>query len=72
MRNAHGFGQHFLGDEVAQGLQQLELGPFGITVNSVAPGFILSNPSTQKQWQAFGPDGRSRNDVPEFGAASQA
>ncbi|MAM11335.1 MAG: short-chain dehydrogenase [Rhizobiaceae bacterium] len=34
----------------------LELGPFGITVNSVAPGFILSNPSTQKQWQAFGPE----------------
>nr|WP_321460211.1 SDR family oxidoreductase [uncultured Cohaesibacter sp.] len=32
----------------------LELGPFGITVNSVAPGFILSNPSTEKQWQAFG------------------
>ena len=34
----------------------LELGPFGITVNSVAPGFILSNPSTQKQWEAFGPE----------------
>jgi len=27
----------------------LELGPEGITVNSVAPGFVLSNPSTQKQ-----------------------
>ena len=23
-------------------------------------------------WQAFGPDGRKRNDVPEFGAANQA
>ncbi|WP_180899017.1 SDR family NAD(P)-dependent oxidoreductase [Martelella soudanensis] len=34
----------------------LELGPFGITVNSVAPGFILSNPSTEKQWAAFGPE----------------
>ena len=34
----------------------LELGPFGITVNSVAPGFILSNPSTEKQWEAFGPE----------------
>lgn len=27
-----------------------ELGRFGITVNNVAPGFVLSNPSTQKQW----------------------
>ncbi|SDG31245.1 SDR family NAD(P)-dependent oxidoreductase [Sulfitobacter delicatus] len=32
----------------------LELGPQGITVNSVAPGFVLSNPSTEKQWDAFG------------------
>lgn len=31
----------------------LELGPFGITVNSVAPGLILSNPSTQKQWDSY-------------------
>ncbi|MGY9046430.1 hypothetical protein P775_06565 [Puniceibacterium antarcticum] len=34
----------------------LELGPFGITVNSVAPGFVLSNPSSRKQWDAFGPE----------------
>lgn len=31
----------------------LELGPFGITVNSVAPGLILSNPSTQQQWDSY-------------------
>ena len=33
----------------------LELGPHGVTVNSVAPGFVLSNPSTERQWDAFGP-----------------
>lgn len=33
----------------------LELGPDGINVNSVAPGFILSNPSTATQWEAYTP-----------------
>lgn len=33
----------------------LELGPAGITVNSVAPGLVLSNPATIKQWEAYGP-----------------
>lgn len=35
-----------------------ELGPFGITVNCIAPGFILSNPTTIAQWQSYGPDGQ--------------
>jgi len=30
-----------------------ELGRFGITVNNVAPGFVLSNPSTERQWEAM-------------------
>jgi 3-oxoacyl-[acyl-carrier protein] reductase len=35
-----------------------ELGPFNITVNSVAPGFIRSNPSTELQWESYGADGQ--------------
>ena len=35
-----------------------ELGPFGITVNCIAPGFILSNPTTQRQWESYGADGQ--------------
>jgi 3-oxoacyl-[acyl-carrier protein] reductase len=37
-----------------------ELGPFNITVNNVAPGFVRSNPTTERQWQAMGPDGQQR------------
>ena len=31
-----------------------ELGPWGITVNNVAPGFVRSNPTTEKQWESYG------------------
>ena len=35
-----------------------ELGPFGITVNSVAPGFARTNAATERQWESYGPDGQ--------------
>jgi 3-oxoacyl-[acyl-carrier protein] reductase len=35
-----------------------ELGPFGITVNSVAPGFVRSNPTTERQWESYGEEGQ--------------
>ncbi len=37
-----------------------ELGPWNITVNNVAPGFVLSNPTTERQWEAMGADGQKR------------
>jgi 3-oxoacyl-[acyl-carrier protein] reductase len=37
-----------------------ELGPFNITVNNVAPGFVRSNPTTEIQWNAMGKDGQDR------------
>jgi 3-oxoacyl-[acyl-carrier protein] reductase len=36
-----------------------ELGPFGITVNTIAPGFVLSNPTTVKQWESYGEAGQA-------------
>ncbi len=35
-----------------------ELGPFGITVNSVAPGFVRSNAATETQWESYGAEGQ--------------
>jgi 3-oxoacyl-[acyl-carrier protein] reductase len=35
-----------------------ELGRFGITVNCIAPGFVLSNPTTQRQWEGYGEEGQ--------------
>lgn len=37
-----------------------ELGCWKITVNSVAPGFIRSNPAAEKQWEELGEVGQSR------------
>lgn len=35
-----------------------ELGPFGITVNSVAPGFVRTNAATEAQWASYGEAGQ--------------
>lgn len=35
-----------------------ELGPYNITVNSVAPGFIRTNAATEAQWASYGADGQ--------------
>ncbi|MDQ2890903.1 MAG: SDR family oxidoreductase [Gemmatimonadota bacterium] len=35
-----------------------ELGPWGITVNNVAPGFVRSNETTERQWQSYGEAGQ--------------
>jgi len=42
--------------------KQLSVGlaQHGITVNSVAPGLILTNPATHRQWEGYGPDGQRR------------
>jgi 3-oxoacyl-[acyl-carrier protein] reductase len=37
-----------------------ELGEFGIRVNCVAPGFVRSNPASERQWQAMGEAGQRR------------
>jgi 3-oxoacyl-[acyl-carrier protein] reductase len=35
-----------------------ELGPWGITVNCIAPGFVRSNANTERQWQSYGEQGQ--------------
>jgi 3-oxoacyl-[acyl-carrier protein] reductase len=42
--------------------KQLSVGlaQYGITANSVAPGLIRSNPTTERQWEAYGPEGQHR------------
>jgi 3-oxoacyl-[acyl-carrier protein] reductase len=37
-----------------------ELGPHGITVNSIAPGFVLSNPTSIAQYASYGEDGQRK------------
>jgi 3-oxoacyl-[acyl-carrier protein] reductase len=37
-----------------------ELGPWGITVNNIAPGFVRSNPTTERQWESYGDEGQRR------------
>jgi 3-oxoacyl-[acyl-carrier protein] reductase len=42
--------------------KQLSVGlaQYGITVNSVAPGLIRSNPTTEVQWEGYGQEGQRR------------
>jgi len=35
-----------------------ELGPWGITVNNIAPGFVRSNPATERQWESYREEGQ--------------
>ena len=37
-----------------------ELGQYGITVNSIAPGFVRSNANTERQWQSYGEAGQGQ------------
>jgi 3-oxoacyl-[acyl-carrier protein] reductase len=37
-----------------------ELGPWNITVNNVSPGFVRSNPTTERQWESYGEEGQKR------------
>lgn len=35
-----------------------ELGPHGVTVNAVLPGFMPSSPDYVRQWESYGPEGQ--------------
>jgi 3-oxoacyl-[acyl-carrier protein] reductase len=37
-----------------------ELGPYGITVNAVAPGLFLTSANVHRQWEGYGPEGQAR------------
>ncbi len=37
-----------------------ELGAWSVTVNNVAPGFVRSNPTTERQWEGYGEAGQRR------------
>lgn len=37
-----------------------ELGPWNVTVNCIAPGFVRSNPTTERQWESYGVEGQRR------------
>lgn len=36
-----------------------ELGEYNITVNNIAPGFVRSNPTSERQWQSYGEAGQA-------------
>lgn len=37
-----------------------DLGHHGITSNAIAPGFVRSNPTTERQWESYGAEGQRR------------